>query len=176
MKCRSCGAPRAEVKVHVSAGSEAQELHLCRSCAGELGISHRDSPYTPGELYSVLLRGTSVGDDTESRLLCPGCMRSYDDLRRTGRVGCPECYEVFERQIAGLLSRNTAELTHKGRIPRSLAPFRSIFFDKPRIQRDIEAALLAEDYEEAAFLRDRLRSFDDVGYSSGPQQMEEPTG
>ncbi len=172
MKCRSCGAPRADVKVHLSAGSEAQEIHLCKSCASELGISSRDAAYTPGELYSVLLRGTAVGDDTESRLLCPGCMRSYDDLRRTGRAGCPECYEVFERQIAGLLSRLIPEPAHQGRIPRRLAPYKSIFFDKPRIQGELDAALAEEDYEEAAFLRDRLRRFDEIG--SIHEVSEEP--
>ncbi len=172
MKCRSCGAARADVKVHLSAGSEAQEIHLCKSCAAELGISRRDAAYTPGELYSVLLRGTAVGDDTETRLICPGCMRSYDDLRRTGRAGCPECYEVFERQIAGALSRLIPVPAHQGRIPRRLAPYKSIFFDKPRIQGELDAALADEDYEEAAFLRDRLRRFDEVGSMKEPS--EEP--
>ncbi|MCA1753415.1 MAG: UvrB/UvrC motif-containing protein [Spirochaeta sp.] len=170
MKCRSCGAPRAAVKVHLSAGPEAQEIHLCKSCASELGISARDTAYTPGELYSVLLRGTAVGDDTESRLICPGCMRSYDDLRRTGRAGCPECYEVFERQIAAVLSRSTPEQSHQGRIPRRLAPYKSIFFDKPRIQGEIEAAVAAENYEEAVFLRDRLRRFDEIGFMNDTAQ------
>ena len=50
-------------------------------------------------------------------LRCPDCGMRLVDLRKSGRVGCPRCYEVFRKQILPLLKRVHGATDHDGARP-----------------------------------------------------------
>ncbi|MBR1981210.1 MAG: UvrB/UvrC motif-containing protein [Akkermansia sp.] len=80
---------------------------------------------------------------------CPVCGFGVEDYRRTGHLGCPDCYTVFARELdptAEEPERNNDE-------PPSLK--------KARLQKELKLAIEREDYERAATLRDQINALTD---------------
>jgi protein arginine kinase activator len=82
------------------------------------------------------------------------------EFKQRGRFGCANDYEVFSAHIDPLLERihDAQPPQHRGRLPRGLSD--SAATDKARevaaLQDQLDHAVLSEDYERAAQLRDRL--------------------
>lgn len=91
---------------------------------------------------------------------CPTCGMTLAEFKQRGRFGCAHDYEVFSAHIDPLLERihDVTPPQHKGRLPRGQGDTRAT--DKARelaaLQSELESAVLAEDYERAATLRDRI--------------------
>lgn len=96
---------------------------------------------------------------------CPKCETTWDRLRQDGRVGCSNCYEVFHNQLNEVMDRLQPSSQHIGKAPRAAAKRRRRL-EHLRARRDhrlemlnarLTKALAAEDYEEAAKLRDKIK-------------------
>lgn len=91
---------------------------------------------------------------------CPTCGMTLPEFKQRGRFGCANDYEVFAAHIDPLLERihDASPPQHRGRIPQGGSD--SGVTDKARelaaLQSQLEEAVLAEDYERAATLRDRM--------------------
>ena len=105
------------------------------------------------------LLGTLTGD--AGTRACPNCGTRFKQIRQTGQVGCAECYQVFRNRIQLLLSQMGLIDPHVGRYPNRLASYKRLFVDRIAMREDLEAALGREDYEQAAELRDRIRTLED---------------
>lgn len=91
---------------------------------------------------------------------CPTCGMTLSEFKQRGRFGCAHDYDVFSAHIDPLLERihDVTPPQHKGRLPRGQSDTSAT--DKARelaaLQDQLENAVLAEDYERAATLRDRI--------------------
>ncbi len=91
---------------------------------------------------------------------CPTCGMTLAEFKQRGRFGCANDYEVFAAHIDPLLERihDATPPQHKGRLPRGNADTSAT--DKARelaaLKDQLDNAVLAEDYERAATLRDRI--------------------
>jgi protein arginine kinase activator len=157
--CDICGENDAVVKVQRSWGRQHEELMLCDACAVQLGIEPEST--MPAPSVEELVSGAFTTDpDADDAVRCDGCGRLYRDIRRTGEVGCAQCYAVFEGQIRSILERRPSPAQHAGKYPERLLVYKRFFVDRERLRRRLEAAVAAEDYEQAAKLRDQLSSMD----------------
>lgn len=81
---------------------------------------------------------------------CPTCGRTYTDFRKTGKLGCSECYKVFAEPLKGVLRQIHSDYVHTGKIPGNLRGKLS----KQRLLEELRAklkdAVRREDYESAA--------------------------
>ena len=98
-------------------------------------------------------------------LRCPKCETTWDRLRQDGRVGCASCYEIFADQLNEVMGRLQQAAQHVGKTPRA-ATRRTRRLEHLRARRDhrlemlrerLNVALKAEDYEEAARVRDKIK-------------------
>jgi len=156
MQCEHCGEREACVEVTRVVNGSATKLQLCEQCAKEQGISVSG----PIALSDVLLgfgakQEPSVQDS--AGLACPRCGMKQDDFRRTGRLGCPACYEAFEAELKSLLEAMHRGLRHVGKRPvRESAPT-ATEYAVPALRKELDAAVAAEDFEEAARVRDLIQ-------------------
>ena len=96
MLCQNCRSKDASVHMKRIIGGEADEIHLCAGCASALGYSD----ILPGFGISFSQNGGFFGfsdlKSSSNRILrCEVCGFSFDDITKTGKTGCPNCYRVF---------------------------------------------------------------------------------
>jgi protein arginine kinase activator len=167
MSCEFCGEEDELLNITQNLGGRPRTSTICASCAYLLGIGRRDSTIIPrvGDLFAAVLDPTGVGP--RDNKLCPRCGTSFADLRRRGRAGCSDCYEIFKSEIDSLLRRSGSRVSHRGKLPRSLQQVRNVLVDKPELEAKLEDALNREDYEEAVRLRGLLARLDEGGSDDG---------
>ncbi len=93
---------------------------------------------------------------------CPKCGRSYGDFRKTGRLGCAQCYETFSAPIAQTMRQIHGKFTHTGKIPSRSGDELRKKRRYEELKRDLQKAVSREDYETAAKLHKELKAMGDM--------------
>lgn len=156
-KCDRCDRPAEVHEIDVKKGVQ---VHLCRDHAIEAGFQLPDAPPVTkvlSDLASMQVQiSTGSGQRTSS---CPKCGTTFGRFRKTGLLGCPECYETFARQLEPVIARSqNGANAHVGRRPDRDAELADHQALRISILDEIERAVASEQYERAAKLRDRLQS------------------
>lgn len=110
--------------------------------------------------------GPEVGSLARRR--CPCCGLRFMEFRRSGRLGCPRDYEVYEAELVERIAGRQDAPRHVGKRPRrawdhfgaDLGQSRS--WGRLALRAQQRAAIAREDYETASGLRDRLRGDPDL--------------
>lgn len=155
--CDRCNNP-ATVHLTEIRGSQKTERHLCEQCARSLQV-----PSPQKELQKLLHTldpsqrpSRRVADLTNA---CPDCGLTYAEFKQAGRFGCAHDYEVFGDHVPRLLERIHGACSYTGKGPGGRWFEAGVLLsERERLQRLLEAATRIEDYEEAARLRDAIRT------------------
>ncbi len=155
MTCEQC-QDVATVHLTRSINGERREVHLCASCARKSGLSPREK--TPDLGLDAVVQSLIVSHVGElvgelANLTCPECQLKYMEFRARGRLGCPHDYRIFARGLGPLLNRAHGATRHVGKVAR----IRPDAAERLRLRAQLREAVLHEDYELAARLRDQLR-------------------
>ncbi len=158
MKCQFCSNP-ATVHLTDIVDQQKKETHLCQACAEKQNLVTKQELNLPTILQTLI--GQHVGPLTDelARLTCPECGIKYMEFRAEGRLGCPNDYSVFRVGLEPLLQRIHRSTRHKGKAPRH-RPDPEREAELADLRRRLREAVEAEAYEEAARLRDLLRTKD----------------
>lgn len=108
---------------------------------------------------------TKVSPKKELKIKCPKCGLSYDDFKKTGRLGCSQCYSTFEATLVPLVKRIHGSAEHFGKAPAEVAKTpKPAAKKKPNrleeLKGRLQRAVKLEEFEEAAKLRDKIREFE----------------
>lgn len=164
--CQFCGAP-ATVHLTQIVNKQKHEMHLCDKCEQE----HHLLPPGPAPDLNIpailqLLFGQPHADAPAAppaadpgSLNCPACGLKYVQFKTAGRLGCPHEYDAFRANLEPLLERIHRGLTHAGKRPANARRAATV----ADLQGQLAAAVAAEDYEQAARLRDRIRQMGPTG-------------
>lgn len=172
---RRCGTEGCEspASVHLVqvVNNKTANLFLCGECAK-----------AKGHPASVALTAVvaQMGDDEKENSLaqraeddpCSFCGMSLDDFKESGRVGCSHCYTAFEAKMRGLLSRIHGSSQHLGKV--YLPPDPTVADLDRRLsslRRRLERAVEAEDFEQAATLRDQISEMETTGQKAVEQEV-----
>ena len=155
MICQRC-KNNASVHLTQRVGESRQELHLCLACAKKAGLAVPEKPpdlALDAVVQSLIVAhvGELVGELAD--LSCPDCGIKYMEFRAGGRLGCPQDYRVFSRGLLPVLQRVHGATRHVGKAARQ----RPGAINRLRLRSQLREAILHENYEEAARIRDELR-------------------
>lgn len=170
-KCDFCDKAAVVHEVTVKKGIR-KEIHLCKECAEKAGIAlPGPQPIKQVLTQFVISQQTGQPRRAKSRATCPECGMTLAHFRQSHVLGCPDCYEAFERQIGPLIENTQNGGTHHvGKTPRraggSIDRQRLI----QRLAKELQNAVAAEQYERAAELRDRLLSLEEEIPAAAEQQ------
>lgn len=163
MTCEHCREREAVVSLTQVVEGEARTVGLCGPCAAEKGIqTAAGAEQTPlGGFLSAMWKGAEPGAPPELAPpgRCPGCRASFADFRDAGRLGCAQCYGIFEPSLRLLLRRYHGSTSHQGRRPPTEAAGEQGALTG-RLREELRQAVAAEQFELAAQLRDRLRELE----------------
>ena len=87
---------------------------------------------------------------------CPVCRMTYSDFRKTGKLGCSECYKTFQSPISDVLRQIHQNPVHKGKIPSNMYAKLSQKRKLEELKQKLQAAVKDEKYEEAAKLHKEI--------------------
>jgi protein arginine kinase activator len=131
------------------------ERRLCAECARSRGITAQGAAKVA--VAEVLLELKNKIKDVDRKLVCPNCRLTYADFQATTRLGCPECYNAFIERLLPVIKRIHGAVKHTGRAPAADRGTATRSFEVQRLRRELSAAIEAENYEQAAAVRDRIR-------------------
>jgi protein arginine kinase activator len=162
MICQVCHQNEATIHFTEVVNESVRKLELCAECAAEKGITQIvsgvdvDMSELVAEAVTENEPDEGIGDE---KTTCAFCGYTYADFRKSGRLGCPECYLHFQSRLIPLLRdlHGRESVRHVGKSPRTL---RVLFERRNRLEtmrHDLEEAIRKEAYEEAARLRDQMR-------------------
>ena len=155
MQCDVCHEKEATVFLTQIVGGKMQKVNMCEACSKEKGVNDP----TGFELADLLL-GMGAAQDIErspDSSKCPVCGFTQADFKKTGRLGCSACYEVFTEGLDSMLKNMHKGSEHVGKAPALYLKARNQSARKKVLQTDLEEAVAAEEYERAADLRDQIR-------------------
>src|SRR5208282_6800454 len=136
-----------------------QKLDLCEDCAKTKGINDPTS-FGLADLDLVLGLGASQQLEQAAggvELKCPRCGFTQADFKKSGRLGCPECYKTFAEGLEGLLKTMHKGTRHAGKVPEALRATREQADRLKSLQKKLDKAIKEENFEQAAQLRDELK-------------------
>jgi protein arginine kinase activator len=161
MKCEICGLKDAVIHIRQIQKDLVHELHICEECAQEKGlIREEDSELPIANLLSGLLEGKDMTGAADVKDVCPRCGLKASEFRKQGKLGCPECFQAFEKDVRAIVSQMAARPRHTGKLPRTLVVEHAAAAEGEGLREELREAVEQEDYELAAQLRDRLREME----------------
>lgn len=166
MICERCGVRPANISLTKIINGEKSEAHLCDQCAAEIGEFGLGSAMgmSFGNFFSGLLNPSFWGQPTTwEDKTCPTCGLTYDRFRESGRLGCPDCYDTFDKELNQLLRRIQGGVEHKGKVPQTGTDREQKISELERLQAELKQAIETENYERAAELRDAIQALQKEG-------------
>lgn len=160
MVCNVCGANEATIHLTEIVNEQMVEIHLCETCAQEKGTEFK-THFNVGDLLSGLtdLAKEVIGEERITAK-CPNCGMTYEEFSRTGRLGCPECYEALSKYLMPLIKRVQHSTQHVGKRPSRLSPTVQLNHDLRDLQDRLRKSVEQEAFEEAARIRDQIEQLE----------------
>lgn len=171
MLCDRCQKKDAKVLYTEIINGVKTEQHLCEECATNYTSFQMEKPLLNSDMTLNSLLSTLLGSynansteksDTKSQILtCKNCGTTYDAFLTRGRFGCSECYGSFKSELGKTFKRIQGAETHTGKRPKKYQPSKEKTRDKlteeQKLTLGLQEAIVKEEYEEAARLRDLIR-------------------
>src|SRR6184192_1951425 len=158
MLCDICKQNVATVHLTQMVEGKTKKVDICEACSKEKGV---DDP--TGFSLADLLLGLGAAQEiaqasTGGELRCPACGFTQADFKKAGRLGCAECYGTFAEGLEGLLKTMHKGTKHIGKVPQSLQQSRDLSEKLKTLQKKLDKAVADEDFEQAAQVRDEMKS------------------
>lgn len=160
MVCIVCKQKEAKVHYTELAQGQVKKIDLCEACAKEKGLSDPAS----FNLADILL-GLGASQDMEQaseskggELKCSTCGFTQADFKKTGRLGCSDCYEIFAEGLAGMLKTMHKGTVHRGKVPQAFRRAQDSASKLAQLEKELSGAISREDFEQAAVLRDQIKA------------------
>ena len=163
MLCEKCKKKKATVFYNENLGGKTRSCSLCADCA--------ETMRRTGELEDVRIpAASSAFGCSESAMfgnLCgitvphniaAVCASTLAGIAESGSVGCAACYKTFRDEISGSLHALPESTPYPGRMPRGFRLRREREARAALLREQMKQAVLAEDFETAALLRDQIHT------------------
>jgi len=157
MQCSICKEKPATVHLTQIVGDKMQKLDLCEECAKAKGVND-----PAGFALADLMLGLGASQEIEqaaggTEVKCARCGFTQADFKKSGRLGCAECYKTFSDGLGGLLKTMHKGTRHVGKAPEALKGSRDNADRLKALQKKLTKAIESENFEEAAQLRDEIK-------------------
>ena len=160
MKCEKCNEREATVLYKQTVNGESTSLHLCPECAARMQAESGFGSHFPlghnlfGDLFGITAPAHSATKKCES------CGATFADVRRAGKVCCPDCYRAFAAELEPTIRSLYGKTQHVGRAPAQKRAARDKQNKLNSLKQELRTAIESERFEDAARLRDEIKSLE----------------
>ena len=189
MLCDNCGKREANVRYSENINGRRKELNLCEECSKKLGITNVNfnMPIDFSSFFGEFMEDFATPDfmpllNEIKTLKCDECGYTFDDIVNTGKLGCGNCYSVFEERLDPIIKRIQGSNKHVGRIGKIIDDRITKKHEEvnktsekqesnikenetksekqnklEKLQEELKQAIKEERYEDAAKIRDEIK-------------------
>jgi protein arginine kinase activator len=151
MTCPINGKPCSKYKgFHITEkiGGKTQVFEVCEDC-----------------LHANMKKVIEIPQEAND---CEMCGMSLGDLLKSTRVGCPNCYNHFDKTIQHVVAsaQGSANLSHVGAAPEQykmrMAENEDLASFLVELDHEVRMAVLGEKYEEVPKLKSKIKEFEET--------------
>ncbi len=177
MKCEICNKKDATIHIQEIMNGIKKHLNICPECAAKKELLESDfKGFNLAEiLYNLSSHvintsgqqqmpqqtpesPTSSSEPKHPVVSCSQCGWNSAKFRETGRLGCANCYKVFEPVLALAIKNMHKGTMHIGKRPGSAKDTNvKATLKLLDLQKKLEKHIKHEEYEEAAKVRDEIK-------------------
>ena len=89
-------------------------------------------------------------------ITCNFCNTSFEEYKKTGKLGCAKCYSTFRKQLKPIIEGIYGYSEHIGKFPKNESKDTEIVRTVEQLKEKLNMAIQEEEYEQAAKLRDEI--------------------
>ena len=159
--CEGCNE-EATIFLTQIVNGKIKKVNLCASCPKKAAV---EDP--TGFALADTLLGLGASEEMRQQgdtLACPQCGFTHKDFKKTGRLGCSECYATFADALAPILESMHKGTSHSGKIPERALRLKEVSDRLVGLRAELDEAVVAEEFEKAADLRDQIRKLEQQGF------------
>ena len=179
MKCDVC-ENEATVFLTQIINGQMTTVNLCETCSKAKGVTEE----TGFGLAEAFLSPSHRTESDTMEIVCDACGFTASQLKKIGRMGCPECYAAFRDGLDGLLRNMHKGTRHVGKRPSHLSAVAPHILPRQRasalkeapapapaptppvpppdiakLRAELDLAVKEERYEDAAKLKAEIENF-----------------
>lgn len=162
MLCQQCQKRPATVHFTKIVNNHKTEFYLCEECARQKEDFKAFIPFSINDLLTGFLDmdKADVSVRSSGLLKCKTCGMDFVQFKKVGRLGCQDCYKYFAEELAPVIRRVQGGTKHTGKVPRRAGVGLRIERQIKQLKAQLQKAVEAEAFEEAARLRDQIRELE----------------
>ena len=170
MLCENCKKNQATVHMKGFINGAVTELHFCQECS--INMVNMESPISLENIFKGILESVqSMGPIQMGQVAslhpthkipgpCTVCALTYEQFKSIGKLGCEACYQAFPKEIVALFKNVQGSTHHEGKFPKRSGTAARQQREVDKLRSVLKKAVEEENYEEAARLRDQIRSME----------------
>jgi len=158
MLCDICRKNSATVHLTEIINEKVVEMHICQECAKDKASQIKENLSISNLLGPLLDSATTP---RERNIVCSVCGLGFADFKKKGRFGCAHCYRAFKEQLPALLKSIQGSVRYLGKTPITAQKEYALNDKIKSLKEQLARAVHLENYEEAARLRDELKSMEE---------------
>jgi len=171
MLCEKCQKNTATIHMKGYVNGEVTERHFCQECS--INMVNMEMPMNFGNIFKDIMESVqsmggqvSIGQPPNLPVKrkvpgpCSVCDLNYEQFKATGKVGCEACYQAFPKEIVALFKNVQGSTHHEGKFPKRSGSEILQRREVDKLRSTLKKAVEEENYEEAARLRDQIRSLE----------------
>ncbi len=163
MKCEKCGKNTATTYIKSIISNQLINYALCSDCATQYNEE------IPNFDFSIMLKNF-FNSSSVSAQKCEMCGTSFEEIKKSGKLGCAKCYIKFYDKLLPIISQIHGTISNKGKTPGKSALSIVNNNNKLIIKNDydvisekknkLKLAIDEERFEDAAILRDEINGLE----------------
>jgi protein arginine kinase activator len=157
-KCERCASPSTVHITEVLGEGKFEEHHVCEQCYKQYLIDAQNK----GSGKALTTDTGALEEALFGQQECPNCGIKFVDFRNSHRLGCPQDYQVFRTELMPLLENIHGETRHCGKTPRRYPQTKKTEAELVQLRQRLKRAIEREDYEEAAKIRDQIKTLEEA--------------
>jgi len=171
MLCEKCRKNEAKVNLITVMNGQKHEVWLCENCVKDIAnipflnsMAQNINLPLQGMLTEILSstdsNKTNIDNNKIKEIVCSSCGLTYNEFKRSGKLGCSDCYKDFKVVLEPRIKSLQAGIKHVGKIPkvkgRELVQRRKL----KDLKEEMQKLIVDEEYERAAIVRDEIKKLE----------------
>ena len=171
MLCEKCKKNEAKINLITVVNGQKHEVWLCENCVKDISsipffssIGQNVNIPFQSMLTEILANVDSnkvnIDNNKIKEIICSNCGLTYDEFKKTGKLGCSDCYEEFKIVLEPRIKSLQAGVKHVGKIPKMKGEELMRRRKLKNLKEEMQKLIVAEEYERAAIVRDEIKKLE----------------